>query len=181
MAACTPLFEESLWNRNQETRKLLEMVKTGDAGAQTALGQKYELGKGVKKSQTRAKEWYQRAVAQGDPLAMFLLYPEYFHISLEEAVNVKQGEGTMVRLRENRPDHRPEDKADLDAIVELLRDPENSSRVWEYAANVLEDLGAEAAPVADDIRAFLKEQGDEFAQKQSSTVGQLRQYLDKVK
>lgn len=73
------------------------------------------------------------------------------------------------------------DKADLDAIVELLRDPENSSRVWEYAANVLEDLGAEAAPVADDIRAFLKEQGDEFAQKQSSTVGQLRQYLDKVK
>ena len=73
MAACTPLFEESLWNRNQETRKLLEMVKTGDAGAQTALGQRYELGNGVKKSQTRAKEWYQRAVAQGDPLAMFLL------------------------------------------------------------------------------------------------------------
>lgn len=73
MAACTPLFEESLWNRNQETRKLLEMVKSGDAGAQTALGQKYELGNGVKKSQTRAKKWYQRAIAQGDPLAMFLL------------------------------------------------------------------------------------------------------------
>ena len=33
---------------------------------------------------------------------MFMLYPEYFHISDYEAVNVKQGEGTMVTLRAQR-------------------------------------------------------------------------------
>ena len=50
------------------------------------------------------------------PLSMFMLYPEYFHISDYEAVNVKQGEGTMVTLRENRPEHRPEAKGNLDTL-----------------------------------------------------------------
>ena len=73
LGGCTQLFEEAFWTRNQETKKLMEMVEAGDASAQTALGQRYELGNGVQRNRAKAKKWYRRAVEQGDPLAMFLL------------------------------------------------------------------------------------------------------------
>ncbi|NOY30732.1 MAG: HEAT repeat domain-containing protein [Planctomycetes bacterium] len=72
------------------------------------------------------------------------------------------------------------EKADLDAIVQLLREP-GGSYAREYVGKGLEKLGAEAAPIADDVRDFLKEQGDEFAKKKAALVASLNRYLDKVK
>lgn len=71
--SCTPLLDEVLWDRNSETTELFRMVESGDATAQTALGQRYETGNGVEQNYKHAKAWYERAVEQGDPLAMFLL------------------------------------------------------------------------------------------------------------
>ena len=51
------------------------------------------------------------------PLAMLLLYPEYFSISQSEAVNIKQGEGTLVKLKENRPDTTGLARANLDTLT----------------------------------------------------------------
>ena len=73
LAGCSHSAEEAFWNRNQETKKLMTMVKAGDANAQTALGQRYELGDGVKENRAKAIKWYRRAIEQNDPLAMFLL------------------------------------------------------------------------------------------------------------
>ena len=50
------------------------------------------------------------------PLAMLLLYPEYFSISQSEALNLKQGEGTLIKLRENRPDTTGLARANLDTL-----------------------------------------------------------------
>ena len=72
------------------------------------------------------------------------------------------------------------EKADLDAIVQILREP-GDRYGQEYAAEALERLGAEGAPVADDVRAFLKEQGDEYAEKSKHIVGTLNRYFDKIK
>jgi len=71
------------------------------------------------------------------------------------------------------------DEVDLDVIIELLREPDSRGR--EHAAQVLDKLGAEAAAVADDVRAFLKEQGDDFAEKNKHIVGLLNRYFDKIK
>jgi len=72
------------------------------------------------------------------------------------------------------------DKADLVAIVQLMRKP-GGRYAQNYAAVALAKLGKEAAPVADEVRAFLKEQGDEFAKKNKQVVGNLHRYLDKTK
>jgi len=72
------------------------------------------------------------------------------------------------------------ERADLDAIVQLLREP-GDRYGRERAAEALEKLGAEAAPVANDVRAFLKEQGDDFADKHKGVVGNLNRYFEKIK
>ena len=77
LANCAYSLEEAFWNRNQDTRQLMEMVKAGDASAQTALGQRYELGHGVERNRDKAVKWYQRAIEQDNPLAMFLLGQMY--------------------------------------------------------------------------------------------------------
>ena len=51
------------------------------------------------------------------PLAMYLIYNEYFDIAESEALNIKQGEGTMVNLRENRPDSTGLARADLSTMT----------------------------------------------------------------
>ena len=48
---------------------------------------------------------------------MLLLYPEYFNISQSEAVNIKQGEGTLVKLKESRPDTTGQARANLDTMT----------------------------------------------------------------
>ncbi len=73
LSGCTQFFDEAFSRRSQDTKELMEFVKAGDARAQTALGQRYELGDGFKRDRAKAKRWYQRAADQGDPLAMFLL------------------------------------------------------------------------------------------------------------
>ena len=50
------------------------------------------------------------------PLGMLLLFPEYFNISQSEALNLKQGEGTLIKLRENRPDTTGLARANLDTL-----------------------------------------------------------------
>ena len=77
LANCAYSLEEAFWNRSQDTRQLMEMVKAGDASAQTALGQRYELGHGVERNRAKAVKWYQRAIEQDNPLAMFLLGQMY--------------------------------------------------------------------------------------------------------
>ena len=77
LANCAYSLEEAFWNRNQDTGQLMEMVKAGDASAQTALGQRYELGHGVERNRDKAVKWYQRAIEQDNPLAMFLLGQMY--------------------------------------------------------------------------------------------------------
>ena len=72
------------------------------------------------------------------------------------------------------------EKADLDAIVRLLREP-GDRYTCEYAAQALEGLGADAAPVADDVRAFLGEQDDKYAESHSHIVGRLDRYFEKVR
>ena len=73
LSGCTQFFDEAFSRHSQETKELMELVKAGDARAQTALGQRYELGDGFKRDGAKAKRWYQRAADQGDLLAMFLL------------------------------------------------------------------------------------------------------------
>ena len=77
LANCADSLEEAFWNRSQDTRQLMEMVKAGDASAQTALGQRYEQGHGVERNRAKAVKWYQRAIEQDNPLAMFLLGQMY--------------------------------------------------------------------------------------------------------
>ena len=77
LANCAYSLEEAFWNRSQDTRQLMEMVKAGDASAQTALGQRYELGHGVEKNHAKAVKWYQRAIEQDNPLAMWRLSDHY--------------------------------------------------------------------------------------------------------
>ena len=72
------------------------------------------------------------------------------------------------------------DKGDLDAVVRLLREP-GDRYCRERAAAELEKLGSAAAAVADDVRAFLKEQGEEYAKKHMDIVGSLNRYFDKIK
>ena len=72
------------------------------------------------------------------------------------------------------------DKADLDAIVKLLREP-GDRYARERAAQSLEKLGADAAVAADDVRPFLKEQGGEYADKHNHVAGLLNRYFDKVR
>ena len=71
-------------------------------------------------------------------------------------------------------------KGDLDAIVQLLRHPSNRD-TRRFAAEVRDKLGADAAPVTDDVRVFLDSQGNELSEKDKEIVDQLRRYLDKVK
>ena len=89
LGGCTQLFEEAFLLHNQETKKLIEMVEAGDASAQTALGQRYELGDGVETNRTKAKKWYRKAVEQGDPLAMFLLGQMFETATLNAPSNVR--------------------------------------------------------------------------------------------
>ena len=51
------------------------------------------------------------------PLGMLLLFPEYFNISQSEALNLKQGEGTLIKLRQNRPDTTGLARANLDTLT----------------------------------------------------------------
>ena len=51
------------------------------------------------------------------PLAMYLIFGEYFDIADTEALNIKQGEGTMVNLKENRPDSTGLARADLSTMT----------------------------------------------------------------
>ena len=50
------------------------------------------------------------------PLAMYLIYNEYFDIAESEALNIKQGEGTMVNLKEHRPDSTGLARGDLSTM-----------------------------------------------------------------
>ena len=50
---------------------------------------------------------------------MYLIYNEYFDIAESEALNIKQGEGTMVNLKENRPDSTGLARADLSTMTAL--------------------------------------------------------------
>ena len=46
-----------------------------------------------------------------------MIYNEYFDIAESEALNIKQGEGTMVNLKENRPDSTGLARADLSTMT----------------------------------------------------------------
>lgn len=72
------------------------------------------------------------------------------------------------------------DKADLDALVEQLRNP-GDRYTRERVCNELEKLGKDAAAVADDVRAFLKDQGDDFAKKHVAMAASLNRYLEKTR
>ena len=61
------------WNKPSSIQALRQLVKEGDIGAGTALGQRYEMGQGVSQDLKQAKHWYVKASEEGDPLAMFLL------------------------------------------------------------------------------------------------------------
>ena len=73
-----------------------------------------------------------------------------------------------------------DDKADLECIVQILREP-GDRYAREYAAAALATIGADAAPIADDVLAFLQEQGNEFAEKNKHIVGDLNRYFEKLK
>lgn len=51
----------------------LKRAKAGDVNAQIMVGNAYEFGRGVKKSWRKARKWYGKAAAQGDPLAKAML------------------------------------------------------------------------------------------------------------
>ncbi len=51
--------------------QLTDMASAGDLGAQTALGQVYEKGLGVRQNLDQALRWYARATEGGDALAPF--------------------------------------------------------------------------------------------------------------
>ncbi len=48
---------------------------------------------------------------------MYMIYNEYFDIAESEALNVKKGEGSMINLRENRPDGTGLARADLSTMT----------------------------------------------------------------
>lgn len=72
------------------------------------------------------------------------------------------------------------EREDLNATVAILREP-GDRYGREHAAKELNRLGAAAAPVADDVRVFLKEQGDEWTDNNKDIAGLLNRYFDKVK
>ena len=51
----------------ESTKELRKLAERGDATAQNDLGLRYYEGKGVPQSQTKAKEWFDKAVEQGHP------------------------------------------------------------------------------------------------------------------
>ena len=73
ISACTSMLDYGSWNKPSSIQALRQLVKEGDVAAGTALGQKYEMGQGVRQDLKQAKNWYIKASKGGDPLAMFLL------------------------------------------------------------------------------------------------------------
>ena len=73
ISACTSIFDYGSWNKPNPIQALRQLVKEGDVGARTALGQRYEMGQGVPQNLRQAKNWYIKGSQGGDPLAMFLL------------------------------------------------------------------------------------------------------------
>ena len=73
ISACASIFDYGPWNKPSSIQALRQLVKEGDVGAGTALGQRYEMGQGVPQDLKQAKNWYVKASQGGDPLAMFLL------------------------------------------------------------------------------------------------------------
>jgi len=71
--SCTSILDYGSWNKPNSVQALQRLVKEGDVGAGTALGQQYEIGQGVRQDLKKAKHWYIKASKEGDPLAMFLL------------------------------------------------------------------------------------------------------------
>ena len=65
--------------------QLTEMAQAGDPGAQTALGQAYEKGLGVRASIDQALRWFERASKGGDPFAPFRIGALY-----ERGIGVEQ-------------------------------------------------------------------------------------------
>ena len=55
------------------------LAERGDARAQTAIGQRYEAGRGVEADYVTAVSWYQRAAQQGDARAQAFLGFMYNH------------------------------------------------------------------------------------------------------
>ena len=73
LSGCTSIFDHGSWNNPSSIEALRQLVKEGDVGAETALGQRYEIGQGVRQDLRKAKNLYIKASEGGDPLAMFLL------------------------------------------------------------------------------------------------------------
>src|SRR4051794_31338218 len=53
--------------------KKLTLANVGDEEAQLAVGQAYDLGKGIKQSKAEAAKWYRKAADQGNAEAQFRL------------------------------------------------------------------------------------------------------------
>lgn len=79
LAGCeTGMFDLALEPpQNDSLGELRELALAGDAGAQTALGQRYEHGIGIPADRDAAFAWYERAASQGDPLGQYLLGQMY--------------------------------------------------------------------------------------------------------
>ena len=72
------------------------------------------------------------------------------------------------------------DKADLDAIVAILREP-GDRYGRERVGEALDKLAAAAAAIVDDVRAFVQEQGEDYAEKHKQVAGLLNRYFDQIK
>lgn len=57
----------------KEIAALIKAAEGGDADAQFRLGMKYDFGKGVEQSDSKAAEWYHKAAEQGHSSAQFCL------------------------------------------------------------------------------------------------------------
>jgi TPR repeat protein len=86
---CTAISDYGLWNKPAPIKALRQLINEGDVGAQTALGQRYETGKGVPRDLDRAMKWYIKASDQGDLLAMFLL-AQLLEFGFADAPDYKQ-------------------------------------------------------------------------------------------
>lgn len=63
---------DALWDRHRPKeafRLFLKAAKAGDGGSQLNVGFCYDVGRGVRKSRSRAMYWYRRALRRGETVA----------------------------------------------------------------------------------------------------------------
>lgn len=79
ITAAMTLFAQNAMTQNMFSQELLSKAESGDAFAQTALGQCYHTGKGITKNIEKAEYWFNKAADKGVMEAMKVLTTIYYN------------------------------------------------------------------------------------------------------